>query len=380
MKNIPYGSQWIDDDDINAVVNVLKGDWLTQGPLVDRFEEEIARYIGVKYAVAFNSGTSALHGAMFAAGVGSGDEVITSPITFLATANAAVYLGGTPVFVDIDPDTYCINTHLIEDSITDRTKVIAPVDFAGYPVDMRKIRETAQDHNLIIVDDAAHALGALRYGTKVGKEADMTVFSFHPVKNITTGEGGMIVTNNEEFAECLRMFRSHGMTKDPSKLIRKDGPWYYEMQLLGYNYRITDLQCALGLSQLKKLERFIQRRTEIADRYDRAFKNIQGIRIPPRPPWPNSRHSFHLYPIRVMEIDRKDMMTKLKELGVITQVHYIPIHLQPFYQNKFGIQNGRYPQAEKYYMHELSLPMFPKMSVQDVDTVISAVYKILGVV
>lgn len=377
MQTIPYSSQWIDDDDINAVVNVLKGDWLTQGPLVDRFEEEIARYIGVKYAVAFNSGTSALHGAMYAAGVGNGDEVITSPITFLATANAAVFLGGTPVFIDIDPDTYCINTQLIEDSITNRTKVIAPVDLAGYPIDMRKIREIAKAHNLVIVDDAAHALGAIRYGTKVGKEADMTVFSFHPVKHITTGEGGMIVTDNEEFAECLRMFRSHGMTKDPNKLIRNDGPWYYEMQILGYNYRITDLQCALGLSQLKKLERFIQRRNEIADRYDRAFQNIQGIRTPPRPPWPNSRHSFHLYPIQVMEIDRKYIMIKLKESGVSAQVHYIPLHMQPFYQNKFGIQRGRFPQAEKYYEHEISLPMFPKMSDQDIDTVISAVFDIL---
>lgn len=252
MKIIPYGKQWIDEEDIAAVVDVLKGDWLTQGPNVEKFEKAVADYIGVKYAVAFNSGTAALHAAMFAAGVREGDEIITSPITFVATSNSAVYLGATPVFVDIDLKTYCIDTQLIEEKITPKTKVIAPVDLAGYPVDMRPIMELARKYDLVIIEDAAHALGAKRYGKMVGQEADMTMFSFHPVKHITTGEGGIIVTNSMEYAEKMRLFRTHGITKKPEFLVKNDGPWYYEMHELGFNYRITDFQCALGLSQLKK--------------------------------------------------------------------------------------------------------------------------------
>ncbi|MDD1690313.1 MAG: UDP-4-amino-4,6-dideoxy-N-acetyl-beta-L-altrosamine transaminase [Methanoregula sp.] len=379
MKTIPYGSQWVDDNDINAVCAVLKGDWLTQGPLIEQFEDKIAKYAGTRYAVAFNSGTSALHGAMFAAGVSSGDEVITTPISFVATPNSAVYLGGIPVFVDIDPATYCINTQLIEHAITDRTKVIAPVDMAGYPMDMREIRDIADRHDLVIVEDAAHALGGRRYGMSVGKEADMTMFSFHPVKHITTGEGGIIVTDSDEYTERLRLLRSHGTTKDPKKLTRNEGSWYYEMQELGYNYRITDIQCALGISQFSKLEGFITRRNEIADAYDQVFQDLPGIIIPPRPRWPDSRHAFHIYPIQCTGCDRKGMMSKLKEQGILTQVHYIPIHQQPYYQNHFGFREGQFPHAENYYHHELSLPIFPRMDDEDVNRVISAICKILGV-
>jgi len=378
MKTIPYGSQWIDDEDIKAVVEVLKEDWITQGPTITQFEETLAKYVGSRYAVAFNSGTSALHGAMFVAGVSTGDEVITSPITFLATANSFVYLGGIPVFVDIDPTTVCIDPQRIEDAITSRTKVIAPVDMAGYPVDMHKIRAIARKYKLIIIEDAAHALGARRYGKMVGQEADMTMFSFHPVKHITTGEGGMIVTDNEEYAERLRMFRNHGITRDPNQFISNDGPWYYEMHILGYNYRITDIQCALGISQLKKLEDFIKRRNEIADTYDSAFQDLPGIITPPLPPWTDSRHAFHLYPIQITGNERRDVMVKLKERGILTQVHYIPIHCQPFYQEKFGFQKGQFPYAEDYYKHELSLPIFPKMNDQDVEKVISSVFSVLG--
>jgi len=378
MKIIPYGSQWIDEEDIDAVFSVLRGDWLTQGPMVNRFEEALAAYVDSKYAVAFNSGTSALHGAMFAAGVSKGDEIITTPITFLATVNSFVHLGGIPVFVDIDPTTYCIDTQLIEDAITSQTKVIAPVDMAGYPVDMRKIRSIAKKYDLVVIDDAAHALGARRYGKIVGQEADMTMFSFHPVKHITTGEGGMIVTDNEEYAERLRMFRNHGITRDPNQFSSNDGPWYYEMHYLGFNYRITDIQCALGLSQLKKLENFIKRRNQIADAYDSAFQDLPRIITPPRPPWPDSRHAFHLYPIQLIGNERRDVLVKLKEKGILTQVHYIPVHYQPFYKEKFGFQRGQFPHAENYYNHELSLPIFPKMNNQDVETVISSIFNILG--
>ena len=280
-KTIPYGLHWVDAEDINAVCTVLKGDWLTQGPIIERFEEEIARYVGTRYAVAFNSGTSALHGAMYAAGVSPKDEVITSPITFVATPNSAVYLDARPVFADIDMRTYCIDTDLVRDALTDKTKVIAPVDMAGYPVDLPAITDMAADHDLVVIEDAAHALGAMRNGVLVGSEADMTMFSFHPVKHITTGEGGIITTNREDFAESLRLFRSHGITKDPRRLLKNDGPWYYEMQELGYNYRITDIQCALGLSQMKKLERFIARRNAIAMIYNDAFKDIPDILLPP---------------------------------------------------------------------------------------------------
>lgn len=369
---LPYGRQWIDDDDITAVIAALKGDWLTQGPLVESFEQKIAEYVGSEYAVAFNSGTSALHGAYYAAGVRTGDEVITSPITFVATANAGVYLGARPVFVDIDKKTWCIDTDKINEAISNRTKVIAPVDFAGYPVDMTSIREIAQDHSCIVVEDAAHALGAIRGDVKVGTEADMTMFSFHPVKHITTGEGGIVTTNNREFAATMKRFRSHGITKDPELLHKNEGQWYYEMQDLGYNYRITDIQCALGLSQLEKLERFVKRRNEIARMYDEAFRGNEKLVNPPKPPQ-NSRHAYHLYPVCFTGVDRKKIFMDLREIGIFCQVHYIPVHLQPYYRERFGYHDGDFPVAENFYQSEISLPMFPAMSDEDVERVIVGV-------
>lgn len=373
MKNIPYGRQWVDDSDIAAVIDVLGSDWLTQGLMVENFEKAIAEYIGVKYAVTFNSGTSALHGAMYAAGVGKGDEVITSPITFVSTSNSAVYLGAKPVFVDIDPDTYCIDVNKIEDSITPQTKVIAPVDYAGYPVDMRKLRKIAAENDLIIIEDAAHALGARRYGLKVGLEADMTMFSFHPVKHITTGEGGIIVTNNPEYYEKLRLFRSHGITKSPELLQQNDGPWYYEMQDLGFNYRLTDIQCALGISQLKKLDRFVKRRNEIAVHYNNAFEENSFVVTPPVPPWEDSLHGYHIYPVLIEGYDRKSIYLKLRDKGIFTQVHYIPVHLQPYYRKNFGYSKGDFPIAERFYQKELTIPMFPKMTTEDVYRVIGSI-------
>ena len=290
---IPYGRQQIDEDDIQAVVKVLRSDWLTTGPKVSEFEQAVADFVGAKYAVAVNSGTAALHAAMYAIGIGPGDEVILPPMTFAATANAVVFQGGTPVFADVDPDTLLIDPNEVEDKITPRTKAIVAVDYAGQPCDYDALRAIAERNGLFLVADACHALGAEYKGKKVGTLADLTVFSFHPVKHITTGEGGMVTTYDPEFAERMRMFRNHGITRNPSKFLNAnspmpsapcsnlhapcDMPFYYEMHDLGYNYRITDLQCALGLSQLKKLPNFLERRREIATCYDKALADIPGI-------------------------------------------------------------------------------------------------------
>ena len=378
MRKIPYGRQWIDEDDINAVVEVLKGDWITQGPKIEDFERALAKYVGAKYAVAFNSGTSALHGAMFAAGVKEGDEIITTPITFVATSNSALYVGAKPVFVDIDMKTYCIDAEKIEKAITGKTKAIVPVDLAGYPVDMKKIREIANKYNLVVIEDAAHALGARRYGKMVGQEADMTMFSFHPVKHITTGEGGVIVTNKEEYYEKLKMFRTHGITKDEKLLTKNDGPWYYEMHYLGYNYRITDIQCALGLSQLRKIEKFVERRNKIARMYDEAFKDNPLITIPPKPPHEDSRHAYHIYPLLLdKRISKKEVFMKLREKGILCQIHYIPVHLQPYYREKFGYKEGDFKNAEEYYRREITIPLYPKMTDEEVEYVIGCVKEIV---
>ena len=365
---IPYGRQWIDEKDIEEVVKVLESDWLTQGPQIEKFEEEIASYVGAKYAVAFNSGTSALHGAMFAAGVTKDNEIISSPITFVASTNAGIYLGAKPIFADIDNRTYCIDTSKIEEKITSKTKVIVPVDYAGYPVDIEKINEIAKKYNLVVIEDAAHALGAQRNGEKVGTQADMTMFSFHPVKHITTGEGGIITTNNEEYYEKLKIFRSHGITKDETKLTRNEGIWYYEMQYLGYNYRITDIQCALGRSQLRKLESFIERRIEIAKKYDEAFKDNSNIQLPPKSE--NTRHVYHLYPILVPKEKRSYIFNKLREKDIFAQVHYIPVHTQPYYRINYGYKYGDYPNAEEFYEREISIPIYPKLTNIEQDYVI----------
>jgi len=366
---IPYGKQWIDEEDIKQVEKVLKGDWLTQGPNIEQFEKEIAEYVGAKYAIAFNSGTSALHGAMYAAGVTKGDEIISSPITFVASTNSGIYMGATPKFADIDEKTYCIDIEKIEEQIKDKTKVIVPVDYAGYPVDIEKINQIAKKHNIVVIEDAAHALGAERNGEKVGSQADMTMFSFHPVKHITTGEGGIITTNNKKYYEKLKMFRTHGITKE--NMSQNPGPWYYEMQDLGYNYRITDLQCALGSSQLKKIEQFIKRRLEIAEKYDEAFKENPNIQTPPKEK--NNRHAYHLYPIQVPKERRKEIFEKLREKEIYVQVHYIPVHTQPYYKENYGYEYGDYPKAEQFYEQEISIPMYPKMTEEEQEYVIKTI-------
>lgn len=378
---LPYGHQWIDEEDIKAVIEVLRSDWITQGPKVAEFEKEFAKYVGTRYAVAVNSGTAALHAACFAAQIEKGDEVITTPITFAASANCVLYQGGTPVFADIKEDTLNIDPEEIKKKINQKTKALIPVDFTGLPVDLKEIQEIARKYNLIIIEDASHALGATYKDSKIGSISDMTIFSFHPVKHITTGEGGMITTNNKEYYERLKLFRTHGITKEKERLLNYEGPWYYEMQELGYNYRLTDFQCALGMAQLKKIDKNIQRRREIARRYNEKFKDIEEIKIP----YSDSKTStsaWHLYVIQLnlerLKIYRREIFKALRVENIGVNVHYIPVHLQPYYQKRFGYRPGDFSKAEHYYSRAITLPIFPKMTDNDVDDVIRAVKKVIA--
>jgi UDP-4-amino-4,6-dideoxy-N-acetyl-beta-L-altrosamine transaminase len=370
MAFLPYGHQWIDEEDIAAVVKVLRGDWLTQGPSVELFERTLAEKLSVRHAVAFANGTAALHGAYYAAGVGPGDEVLTSPMTFAATANAACYLGATPVFADMDPATLCLSPSEAAKRISPRTKVIAPVSFAGYPAPIRALRPLTERCGALIVEDACHALGGEREGRLVGRDADLTAFSFHPVKHITTGEGGMVVTDDDNLARRLRLFRTHGITKDPVQMERvPDGPWYTEMLDLGYNYRLSDLHCALGASQMRRLDAFVARRRELAALYDLRFRDVPGVRIPPA----HSGHAYHLYPIQVEPRLRRFVFDRLREREIGVMVHYPPVPLHPYYRKRFGYVPGDFPQAESYYAGAISLPMFPSMTEGDLDRVVGEV-------
>lgn len=374
---LPYGQQWLDEQDIEAVVKVLKGDFITQGPAISAFETKVAQYTGAKYAVAFANGTAALHGACFAAGIGEGDEVITTPITFLASSNCVLYQGGSPVFVDINMDTYNIDPEQIASKINNKTKAIIAVDFTGQPVEADHISMLARDHGLVFIQDAAHSLGATYDNRKIGAWADMTMFSFHPVKHVTTGEGGIITTDNEAYYERLLLFRNHGMTRQPDKLLQQDGPWYYEMQALGYNYRMTDMQAALGLSQMDKLDAFVARRREIAAKYQEAFAAMPGI-ITPRQ-HPAAESSWHLYVIRWLPecftANRREIFEALRAENIGVNVHYIPVYLQPYYK-QLGYSSGLCPNAELYYSTAITLPLFPKMSDRDIEDVINAVSKV----
>lgn len=373
-KLLPYGHQWIDNEDIASVVEVLKGDWITQGPKVDEFEKRVAEYCDAKYAVAMSSGTAALHAACAVAGISQGDEVITTPITFAATANAIVYCGGKPVFADVKVNTLNIDSGEIRKRLSPKTKAILPVDFAGHPADLDEIKAIARERGIIVIEDASHALGAEYKGHKIGSLSDMTVFSFHPVKHITTGEGGMILTNNKEFYEKLKIFRHHGIVHKPNK-----GSWYYEIPEPGYNFRITDFQCALGLSQLKKLAIFIQRRREIAARYNEAFAKMEELIIPFEEDFVKA--VYHIYVIQLrtekLKVGRKEILEALRAENIGVNVHYMPIHLHPFYQDKFGYKVGDYPRAERYYERAITLPIFPRMSDGDVEDVIEAVRKVI---
>lgn len=394
---IPYGRQSIDDADIEAVVKVLKSDYLTTGPAVEAFEKKVADYVGAKYAVAVSNGTAALHVACLAAGIGEGDEVITTPITFAASANCVLYCGGTPVFADIDPDTYNISPEELEKKITSRTKAIIPVHYTGQPCDMDAILEIAHKHNLLVVEDGAHALGAVYKGKKIGSIADMTCFSFHPVKPVTTGEGGMIVTDNEELYRRLVLYRSHGITRDKdmmqqyeeqlqqssdpalqeaADMLRGDvidpGGWYYQQLELGYNYRITDISCALGASQMDKLDRFLERRRQIAKKYDEAFADIPQIKTP----WQQEgcQSGWHLYMIQTMERSRREVFDGLRQAGIGVNVHYIPVYRHPYYQRN-GYAGVHCLNAEAFYERAISLPIFPGLTGQQQDYVIEHVIK-----
>ncbi len=372
-KPIPYGRQFIDEDDIHAVVEVLRGDWLTQGPSIEQFEKALAEYCGAKHAVAVANGTVALHLACLAAGIGSGDEGITSPITFLASANCLVYCGARPVFADIRPDTWNIDPLEIEKKITRRTKVLIPVHFAGLPCEMDEIKNIARRHGLVVIEDACHALGATYKGRRIGGTgtADMVCFSFHPVKHITTGEGGAILTDSDSLASTLRRLRHHGITRDPGMMEGDDGPWYYEALDIGFNARLTDFQCALGLSQLGKLDRFIARRGEIAARYQEQLGSIGGVsfQITPRDRT-NAYHLFvaHFDPGRY---DRKAVFDRFRRAGIAPQVHYVPVNRQPAIR-RFAGDQGTFANAERYYAGCLSLPMFPALTDEEQGRVIDA--------
>ena len=374
-KFIPYGRQFIDEDDIKEVVKVLKSPWITQGTKIREFEEALCKYTGAKYAVVVSSGTAALHIACLAAGIKQGDEVITSPITFVASANCVLYCGGKPVFADIQEDTINIDPQEIKKKISKRTRAIIPVHFAGHPCDLEEIYSIAKDNNLIVIEDACHALGAEYKGYKIGscKFSDMTVFSFHPVKSITTGEGGAVLTNNEELYEKILMLRTHGITKDKNKLLNKnEGDWWYEMHYLGFNYRITDFQCALGLSQLKKLDRFIQYRRKIVEIYNKELSKIDKIILPVERPYVKS--SWHIYYIRLKNSKkRKEVFEFLREQNIGVQVHYIPVYLQPYYIKAFGYKEGCCPKAESYYKSTITIPLFVGLKKSEIKYIVDCI-------
>jgi perosamine synthetase len=376
---LPYARQWVDEDDVRAVIDVLRGDWLTQGPAVAAFERALADFCGVRYAVAVSSGTAALHLACLAAGVGPGDVGITSPITFVASANCIAYCGGSPAFVDVDPRTSTIDPSALETACRRQApKVVIPVDFAGQPADLPAIYCIAHEHGARVIEDAAHSLGATyqhqgkeyRAGSCV--HADLATLSFHPVKHITTGEGGAVLTNDEALYRRLLDLRTHGITKDPSLLTHDEGPWYYEQHELGFNYRITDLQCALGLSQLRKIGSFIERRRELVQRYRSLLADREDVRLLTE--IPGRRSSYHLLVAQLQggSQRRRTVFERLQKAGIRAQVHYIPVHLQPWYRSHFGYQQGDFPQAEAYYAGCLSLPLFPRMSDADVQRSVTA--------
>lgn len=370
MHYIPYGRQSINEDDIKAVEEVLKSDFLTTGPKIAEFERKFADYVGAKYAVAVSNGTAALHIACMVAGIGKGDEVITTPITFAASANCALYCGATPVFADIDPVTYNISPESVESHVTERTKAIIPVHYTGQTCDMDAIHKIADKYNLIVIEDAAHAVGAEYKGKKIGSLSDMTEFSFHPVKHITCGEGGIVTTNREDLYEKLKLFRTHGITREEKFLHKVDGPWYYEQIDLGYNYRITDIQAAIGISQLGRIDKFLEKRKKIAAKYDEAFRDFNGIEIPKQAEYSNS--AYHLYVIKVDKSIRKALFEYLRANNIGVNVHYIPVYTFPYYR-EHGYENVKCENAEKLYESIISIPIYYDLSDEEQDYVIDKI-------
>jgi UDP-4-amino-4,6-dideoxy-N-acetyl-beta-L-altrosamine transaminase len=392
---LPYGRQWISEEDIQAVITALRSDWLTCGPRVEEFEARFAAMAGARHAIAMNSATSALHVAMLVAGVGPGDRVLTTPNTFLASANCAAYVGATPDFADIDPVSYNLSPATLEEAWGSGAKAVVAVDYAGQPCDMPSLYEIAHQRGAVVIEDACHAVGGgFEHGGKLWKLgghpwADMTVFSFHPVKTMTTGEGGMLVTDSDAWAERARRLRAHGVERrnfqglgaedDPA--LNERGPWYHEMQELGHNFRITDIQCALGISQLLRLDAFVERRRAIVARYNQAFAGVPWIVLPGVCAPADARHtSWHLYTLQIdfgaLGKTRTQAMGELRARGVNTQVLYIPVHLQPWYRSTYGYSHGKCPVAEDFYRHALSLPLYPAMSNAEVDRVVDAVQQL----
>ena len=377
-KYLSYGKQCIDEKDIEAVIEVLKGDYLTTGPYVKAFEQRIAEYVGAKYAVALTNGTAALHAACFAAGIKNGDEVLVPPMTFAASANCVLYCGGKPVFVDIDERTGNIDISKIEEKITEKTKAIIPVDFAGQSVDMDAILEIAGRYNLIVIEDGAHALGSEYKGKKVGNKANMTEFSFHPVKPVTTGEGGVVTTNDEKLYKKLQNFRTHGIIRDICEMLNSDGPWYYEMLDLGYNYRIPDINCALGLSQMDKINSFLEKRRYIAAKYLKLLRDIDEIELPFEEKYSNS--GWHIFVIKLnlekLLCSRKEIFEALQKENIGVNVHYIPVYYHPYYR-QLGYNKGICPKTESFYDRIVTLPIFPSMTDEDIMDVVTAVNKVI---
>jgi len=397
MKIIPYGRQSISEEDIEAVCSVLRSDWLTQGPKVREFEEALCARCGAKHCVVVANGTMALHLACQALEIGAGQVGLTSPISFMASANCIAYCGATPDFVDIDPETLCLSPEAVREYCdTVRVpQVVIPVDFAGIPAELPRFKELARRYGFRLIEDAAHAIGSTYshdgrvYACGCCEHADLAIFSFHPVKTITTGEGGAVLTNDDELARRLRLLSNHGIERDPERFRgRENGDpdpgldvWYHEMQALGMNCRITDIQCALGLSQLKRLERFKSRRQEIVNLYNAQLMDLAGKEIVVLPPWPDGTDpSFHLYPLRLGQKSRTDrdrVFRQLREKGIYTQVHYIPIYRQPFYREHYGYSPKGFPEAEKYFSSCLSLPLFPDLEDRDVRYVVEVLHSLL---
>ena len=376
MKFIPYGHQWIDKEDIEEVVKVLRSDWITTGPKIEEFENALCRYIGCKYAIAVNSGTSALDIAVQTLNLPEGSEVITTPFTFVATSNAVLYNNLKPIFVDIEKETRNINPEEIRKKITDKTKAVIYVDYAGHPCDIEEIKEIAEEHDLYLIEDASHAIGAEYKSKKIGNFADMTIFSFHPVKHITTGEGGAVVTNNKEFYEKLKMLRNHGIDKSALDRFGPKAGWAYDLKLLGRNYRITDFQAALGISQLKKLNAFIRRRGEIVEKYNAAFDAVSEIETPIAKPY--VKPAWHIYTVLLKSIDRDVFFSVMRGKGIGVNLHYIPIYRFSYYQENFNINPKDFPVTEEVFSKIVTLPLFPRMEYEEVEYVIENTKNIIN--
>lgn len=377
---LPYGTQWFGPEEEAKVREVLRSDWITTGPVTREFEEKFAAFVGAKHAVACHTGTAALHLAVSALGIVPGDEVVTTPFTFVATSNAVLYRGGTPVFADIQPDTKNLDPGQVAKAVSAKTKAIIPVHYAGHPCDLDEIHEIARKAGLAVLEDAAHAVSAKYKKRRVGGLSDLTIFSFHPVKNMTTGEGGMVTTNSDELVELLRAYRAHGVVTDPERRFGKEGGYFYEMKYLGHRFYMTEMQAALGVCQLQKLESFQNRRAELVRFYNRELANIEGIQIPVVRPY--VKHSWHLYAIELAGKDldgqRDAIFHAMRAENIGVNVHYIPVPFHPYYRERFSYKTGAFPLAERAYRRVLTLPLFPKMTDEDARDVMHAVGKVVA--